>query len=71
MPGTITEVRAFVNAAGYFRYLIKGYAKKSGSLTDLTGGPKGQPVTLFAEAQTAWREIRDLITDLPIFKPFN
>jgi hypothetical protein len=71
MPGTTTEVRTFVNAAGYFRYLIKGYAKKSGPLTDLTGGPKGQPVTLFAEAQTAWREIRDLITDLPILKPFD
>jgi hypothetical protein len=40
MPETTTEVRAFVNAAGYFRHLIKGYAEKSGPLTDLTGGPK-------------------------------
>jgi hypothetical protein len=71
MPGTITEIRAFVNAAGYLRHLIKGYAEKSGPLTDLTGGPKDQPVTLSAEAQTAWREIRDLITNLPIFKPFD
>jgi hypothetical protein len=71
MPGIITEIKAFVNAAGYFRYLIKGYAKKFGPLTDLIGDPKGQLVTLFAEAQIAWRKIRNLITDLPILKPLD
>jgi hypothetical protein len=52
-PSIITEIRAFVNAAGYFRHLIENYAKISGPLTDLTGGPKNQPVTLSEKAKTA------------------
>jgi hypothetical protein len=52
-PSTTTEMRAFVNAAGYFRHLIKDYATLSGPLTDLTGGPKNQLVTLFLKAKAA------------------
>jgi hypothetical protein len=45
-PATIIEGRAFVNAAGYFRHLIEKYSNLAGPLTDLTGGPKNQPLKL-------------------------
>jgi hypothetical protein len=70
-PSITTEIRAFVNAAGYFRHLIENYAKISGPLTDLTGGPKNQPVTLSEKAKTAWQKIRDIITIMPVIKAFD
>src|ERR1700694_2908140 len=71
MPTTTTEVRGFVNAAGYFRHLIENTPEKSGLLTDLCTGPKGPPVTLSAEAQQQWRHIRDIITSLPLVRVFD
>jgi hypothetical protein len=65
------KMRAFVNAAGYFRYLIKNYAHFFSPLTDLTGGPKNQAVTLSPEAKAAWEKIRDAITILPVIKSFD
>ena len=41
MLTTTTEVRGFVNAASYLRNLVKGYLKRTGALTDYTGGLKG------------------------------
>src|SRR6202165_1169064 len=71
MPATTTEVRGFVNAAGYFRHLIDIYSEKSSHLTDLCTGPKGAPVTLSGEAQQQWRHIRDVITSLPLIRVFD
>lgn len=71
MPATTTEIRGFVNAAGYFRSLIPEYAKESGALTDQSVGPKGAPVTLSSQAQKQWKKIRDLITTIPLVKPFD
>jgi hypothetical protein len=70
-PSTATKMRAFVNAAGYFRHLIKNYAYLFSPLTDLTGGPKNQAVTLSSEAKAAWEKIRDAIIILPVVKSFN
>jgi hypothetical protein len=70
-PSTTTEIRAFVNAAGYFRHLIEKYSTFSGPLTDLTGGPKGQPLKLEPLAKAAWKKIREAITTLPIIKSFE
>jgi hypothetical protein len=53
-PSTTTKVRAFVNAAGYFRYLIHKYADKSAPFTLYTSGPKGQKIKLSPEAKKAW-----------------
>jgi hypothetical protein len=71
MPTMTTEVRGYVNTAGYFRHLIENYSEKSGLLTDLCIGPKGVPVTLSAEAQQQWRHIRDTITSLPLVRIFD
>ena len=71
MPSTTTEIRGFVNAAGYFRHLIKDFSEISGPLTDQSTGPKNAPVILSPQAQEAWTRIRDLITTMPIAKKFN
>lgn len=71
MPTTTTEIRAFVNAAGYFRHLINRYAEVSGPLTDLTGGGKNTLVTLSTVAKSAWLKIKDAITSLPIVNVFD
>jgi hypothetical protein len=70
-PSTIIKVRAFVNAAGYFRHLIEKYSIFSGPLTDFTGGPKGQPLKLEPLAKAAWEKIREIIMMLFIIKFFE
>jgi hypothetical protein len=50
MPAITTEVRAFVNAAGYLRHLISRYAKLASSLIELTGEAKNVPVKLLQKA---------------------
>jgi hypothetical protein len=70
-PSITIKVRAFVNAAGYFRYLIEKYSTFSEPLTDFTGGPKGQPLKLEPLTKTAWKKIREAITTLFIIKPFE
>jgi hypothetical protein len=70
-PATTTEVRAFTNAAGYFRHLIEKYALLSSPLTDLTGGPKNQPLKLPPAAKAAWQKIREIIITMPVVKSFD
>lgn len=71
IPQTTTEIRGFVNGAGYFRPLIEGYSEKSGLLTDYCTGPKNSAITLSPEAESQWRNIRDIITSLPLVVPFD
>jgi hypothetical protein len=70
-PSITTKVRAFVNAANYFRHLIEKYSIFSGFLIDFTGDPKGQPLKLEPLAKAAWEKIRETITTLLIIKPFE
>jgi hypothetical protein len=70
-PAIITEVRAFTNAAGYFRHLIEKYALFSSPLTDLIGGPKTQPLKLLPAAKAAWQKIREIIITMPVVKSFD
>jgi hypothetical protein len=65
------EVRAFVNAAGYFRYFLKNYSEVSSPLTNLTGGPKNQTLTLAPDAVKAWKKIRKALTTTPVVKSFD
>jgi hypothetical protein len=71
MPATTTEMKAFVNAAGYLRHLISRYAKLANSLIELINKAKNVPVKLLQEAQAAWRIIRERITILPVVQPFD
>jgi hypothetical protein len=70
-PAITTEVRAFTNAAGYIRHLIKKYALFSSPLIDLIGGPKNQSLKLPPAAKAAWQKIREIITTMPVVKSFD
>jgi hypothetical protein len=70
-PTSATEVRAFVNAAGYFRYLLKNYSEVSSLLIDLTGGPKHQTLTFTPDVMKSWKKIRETLTTTPVMKSFN
>ena len=48
-PTTATEVRSFLNAAGYFRHFIERFAHHASSLYELIGLPKGSRVELTRE----------------------
>jgi hypothetical protein len=71
MPAITTEVKAFVNTAGYLRHLISRYAKLANPLTELTDKAKNVPVKLSQKTQAAWRIIRERITILPVIQPFD
>jgi hypothetical protein len=71
MPATTTEVRAFVNAAGYLRHLISRYANFANPLIELINGRKTVPVKLLPKAKAAWRIIRNQIIILLIVQFFD
>jgi hypothetical protein len=71
MPAITTEVRVFVNAAGYLRHLISRYAKLASSLIKLIGGAKNVLVKLLQKAQAAWRIIYERIIILLMVQPFD
>jgi hypothetical protein len=50
MPAITTEMKAFVNAAGYLRHLISRYAELASPLTELIGEAKNVPVKLLQKA---------------------
>jgi len=72
-PSTATEVRSFLNAAGYFRHFIKNFSDIARSLYDLTGSQHGKntKVTLTSEQLEAWTKLRDALTRTPLLKTFD
>jgi hypothetical protein len=66
-----TEIRAFVNAAEYFRHFLKNYSEVSSPLTDLISGPKNQTLTFAPNAVKAWKKTRKALTTTPVIKSFN
>ena len=70
-PTTATEVRSFLNAAGYFRHFIQKFAHHASCLYDLTGLPKGAPIKLSKEQKEAWRHLRDALVQTPLLRPFD
>ncbi|KAI0992008.1 hypothetical protein K3495_g16178, partial [Podosphaera aphanis] len=71
MPSTTTEIRAFVNAAGYFRNLIDRFSDLSAPLTSLSSGPKNAQISLTPDAHLAWLKIRSALTTTPVLRKFN
>ena len=61
-PTTVTEVRRFLGATGFYRRFIKGYAKIAKPLSDLLAGDnsklKGEWVDLSPEALVAYKELK-------------
>ncbi|KAI0996644.1 hypothetical protein K3495_g11539 [Podosphaera aphanis] len=70
-PTTTTEIRSFLNAAGYLRDFVAGFAVMASPLYSLTGGEKNGYITLNAAQLSSWNAIKTAITSLPVLKPFN
>ena len=75
-PTSVTEVRAFLGLAGYYRRFVKGFLRIAAPLTNLT-----KQNTLVTEAWTdaceqAFQELKDALTSAPVLlfpdltKPF-
>ncbi|KAI0992947.1 hypothetical protein K3495_g15237 [Podosphaera aphanis] len=71
MPKTTSEIRGFVNAAGYLRSLIKDFSQLAGPLTDQSIGPKNTPVRLTVDSMNSWKKIRDALTSAPVIRKFD
>ncbi|KAI1001153.1 hypothetical protein K3495_g7046 [Podosphaera aphanis] len=71
LPTTSTEIRSFVNAAGYFRSLINRFSDMSAPLTELSSGPKHSTISLTPEAIKAYQNIKDALTTTPVLRKFD
>ncbi|KAI0997907.1 hypothetical protein K3495_g10283 [Podosphaera aphanis] len=63
MPKTTTEIRSFLNAAGYLRHFIAGFASTAAPLYSLTGGEKGGMVDLNEDQISNWRAGHKVVID--------
>lgn len=72
-PSNITEIRSFLNAAGYFRHFIKDFSTLAAPLYDLTkGSPKpGSAVVMRDVHRKAIASIKLALTSAPVLKPFD
>ncbi|KAI0991489.1 hypothetical protein K3495_g16698, partial [Podosphaera aphanis] len=71
LPKTTSEIRSFVNAAGYLRCLIKDFSKLAGPLTDQSVGPKNHPVTLTQNSIDSCLAIKKALTTSPLVQKFD
>ncbi|KAI1003154.1 hypothetical protein K3495_g5051 [Podosphaera aphanis] len=71
MPSNTSEIRSFVNAAGYLRSLIKNFSKLAEPLINQTVGPKKCPVNLTNESIKSWKQIKDAVTSVPVVRKFD
>ena len=79
-PKTVTGVRKFIGATGYFRRFIKNYARIAEPLNNLIGCDnaklKNHPVTLSPEAKDAFNTLKQKCMTAPVLafadleKPF-
>ena len=76
-PDTYTKVKSFVGLVGHYRHFIKGFAKISAPLYDLTSGDnkdkKSEHVNLSPEAHEAFNRLKAACLQAPIlaFWDFN
>ncbi len=71
MPTTTSEIRGFVNAAGYLRSLIRIFSELAGPLTDQSTGLKNAPDTLSQASIQSWVCIKNAITSTPVVRKFD
>ncbi|KAI1004419.1 hypothetical protein K3495_g3793 [Podosphaera aphanis] len=63
IPSTTSEIRGFVNAAGYLRSLIKNFSALA--------GPKNAPVQLNIEAINSYNRIKEPLSSAPVVQKFD
>ncbi|GBG75963.1 hypothetical protein CBR_g21205 [Chara braunii] len=64
VPTSLTQVRAFLGLASYYRRLIKGFAAIARPLTNLLR--KDQPLSWDAECKQAFATLKDALATAPI-----
>ncbi|GBG62384.1 hypothetical protein CBR_g30338 [Chara braunii] len=64
VPTSLTQVRAFLGPASYYRRFIKGFAAIARPLTNLLR--KDQPLSWDAECQQAFATLKDALATAPI-----
>ncbi|GBG73596.1 hypothetical protein CBR_g16938 [Chara braunii] len=64
VPTSLTQVRAFLGLASYYRRFIKGFAAIARPLTNLLR--KDQPLSWDAECQQAFATLKDALATAPI-----
>ncbi|GBG79447.1 hypothetical protein CBR_g29594 [Chara braunii] len=64
VPTSLTQVRAFLGLASYYRRFIKGFAAIARPLTNLLR--KDQPLSWDAECQQAFATLKDALATTPI-----
>ena len=64
VPKTLSELRAFVALASYYRRHVKGFAEIARPLHDLT--KKGQPFVRSRERQSAFKRLKAGLVSYPI-----
>ena len=63
-PKNLSDVRAFLGLAGYYRKFVKGFSKISMPLTLLLH--KNQPFNWLSEQQRAFDQLKRAVTDAPV-----
>jgi transposase InsO family protein len=67
-PSNITEVRGFLNIAGYYRRFIPGFARTGGALYDLLKGSpkKGSKIKWSDDCERAFSKLKAHLTSAPL-----
>lgn len=66
-PKNTTQIRRLVGLIGYYRRFLRNFSTVCSPITDLLKGQKkGQPVSWTPEADSAFQEIKKMLTSTPI-----
>ena len=67
VPSNLTELRAFVGLASYYRRHVEGFSDIAKPLSELT--KKNQPFIWGPEQQTAFKTLKDRLMKYPVLAP--
>ena len=67
IPTTLTELRAFVGLASYYRRHVEGFSNIAKPLSDLTR--KGRPFIWGPDQQAAFETLKDCLVNYPVLAP--
>ena len=68
-PITISKLRGFLGAVGFFRKYIQGFGQIAKPLNEMTSSKFGNCWTL--EMNEAWKELKKWLTEAPILRHLN
>lgn len=77
IPTNTTQIKRLIGLIGYYRRFLKNFSAISSPITDLLHGrKKGQPIVWTPEADEAFKQIKECLTNAPVLaspdftKPF-